>query len=158
MAPGDLRVGVDDVVGEARADREERARAVARTDEDVLGPRRRVDEVPGLQRPLLAFDDQQALALQDEEVLLLVLAVVVARGLARLEHADVEADVGEAALAFKARVGAEVAGLPERVTRVEHEPAGADRDEPPFLLLEPCLLAHAPEYRRPQKCAVRAGG
>ena len=59
-----------------------------------------MDEVPTLQRPFLALDDQQTLAEQDEKVLLLVLAVVHARRLARLHHADVDADLLEAGLAL----------------------------------------------------------
>jgi hypothetical protein len=43
---------------------QDRARPVAGADEDVLGPRRRVDEVPRAQLPLplLPLDEQQALA------------------------------------------------------------------------------------------------
>ena len=46
----------------------------------VLRPRRAVDEVPRPQPSLLALDDQQTLAREDEEVLLRVLGVVHALG------------------------------------------------------------------------------
>jgi hypothetical protein len=49
---------------------------------NVLGARRAVYEVPRLERPLLALDEQQALTGQDEEVLLRGLGVV--RDLVRL--------------------------------------------------------------------------
>src|SRR5262249_43119915 len=42
--------------------------------------------------PLLALDDEQALALHDEKALLLGLAVVERHRLARLEHVDARAD------------------------------------------------------------------
>jgi hypothetical protein len=46
----------------ARAGHEDRARAVARADEDVGGPGRAVHEVPRAQAALLAFEDRDALA------------------------------------------------------------------------------------------------
>ena len=67
-----------------RADHDDRARAVAGADEDVLRHRRAVDEIPRLQAPFLALDHEHALAGDDEEVLLRPLAVVHAGRLARL--------------------------------------------------------------------------
>ena len=61
-------------------------------DEDVMRPRRAVDEVPCLQAALLAFDHEHALSADDEEVLLAAFAVVRAIALARHEHMDAEAD------------------------------------------------------------------
>src|SRR6266550_5591643 len=72
----------------ARAGHEDHTGPVTRTDEAVLGVRRAVDEVPRLQVPLLAFDDDQALAGEHEEVLLVRLAVVAAARLSRLEDGD----------------------------------------------------------------------
>ena len=54
-----------------RARHEDHAGAVSRADEYVLGVRRAVDEVPRPERSLLALDQEQALAGEDEEVLLI---------------------------------------------------------------------------------------
>src|SRR5690242_7277417 len=78
-----------------------RSRAVAGADEDVLGPRRAVDEVPLLQGAFLAFDQNQALAAEDEEVLLRVLRVVHAVRLPRVEDLDVDPEVAEPGLALE---------------------------------------------------------
>src|SRR5881275_862952 len=59
-------------------DHEDHARPVAGAHEDVLGPGRAVEEVPRPQEPLLPFDEQPALARQNEEILLLRLSVVEA--------------------------------------------------------------------------------
>ena len=104
MAQRQFGAGVDDVAVRARADGEDRARPVAGADEHVLGPVRAMDEVPLAQRSLLALDQQQALTRQDEEVLLLVLAVVLAGRLAGGEHADVEPEPGELAASPSNRV------------------------------------------------------
>ena len=53
------------------AGHQDRARLVAGADEDVLRSRRAMDEVPRPQPPLLTLDEQQALAGENEEVLLL---------------------------------------------------------------------------------------
>src|SRR5439155_20024856 len=66
-----------------RRRREDHTRPVAGADEDVAGLRRAVHEVPRLERPLLAFDDQERLAGQPEEVLLLGLPVIRPVRLAR---------------------------------------------------------------------------
>src|SRR6266511_2102491 len=91
-----------------------------------------MDEVPSAKGALLAFDDEEALAGEHEEVLLRVLAVVHAARLAGREDADVDAEVGEAGLSLEARVGASDAAvvvLPLRLPRVDHEPALALGDE-----------------------------
>ena len=103
-----------------------------------------MDEVPRLERPLLALDQQQALALEDEEVLLLVLAVVHARRLAGLKDADVDPELRELRLrALEARERAEVAVEPARLLRVQHEPAFASRDEAAVTALEGSLGNHS---------------
>src|SRR3712207_8783479 len=61
----------------------------------MLRLRRAVDEVPRSQRALLALDDQERLAGEHEEVLLLGLPVVHAQRLARPEHEQVDADLRE---------------------------------------------------------------
>src|SRR2546425_1653445 len=77
MTGRELGDGVADApVARPRADHQDRAGLVAGADEDVLGPGRGVEEVPRTQRPLLALDEQRALAGEDEKVLLLVLRVV----------------------------------------------------------------------------------
>src|SRR5207249_4862656 len=88
--------GIDDALLRPplpRARHEDRARAVARADEPVLGVRRTVHEVPAFQVSLLALDQEQALAGKHEEVLLVRLAVVPASRLSRLQHSDREAEV-----------------------------------------------------------------
>src|SRR4051812_18160929 len=57
-----LRHWIDHVIAQSRTDGQDRTRPVAGADEHVLGPRRAVNEVPGLEPSLLAFDQQQALA------------------------------------------------------------------------------------------------
>src|SRR6185295_14397487 len=79
----------------ARAGHEDRARPVAGADEDVLGLGRAVHEVPRAQRALVALDDEQAFAREDEEVLLVALAVVDPARLPRLQDRQRHADVGK---------------------------------------------------------------
>ena len=59
-------------------------------------PGRAVEEVPGFQAPLLILDDEDALAREDEEVLLHVLRVVLPVRLSRLEDVDADPVVLEA--------------------------------------------------------------
>jgi hypothetical protein len=80
VALGEPGRRVDDVVSKPGTDGEDRAWAVPGAHEYVLGPGRAVHEVPGLQRPLLALDQQQALTGENEKILLLILAVVEAAG------------------------------------------------------------------------------
>ena len=61
----------------------------------MLGPGRAVEEVPRPQEPLLPFDEQPALARQNEEILLLRLSVVEAVRLAPLEHVQPDAELRE---------------------------------------------------------------
>ena len=121
----DLGGGVEQLlVGTARPDHQDRARPVTGTDEDVIDVRRHVHEVPGLQRTLLAVDEQRALAGQHEEVLLEVLPVVEAVRLARLEHADVDSELLElAVLALEdPRSPERVVVHPARVAQVRDAP------------------------------------
>src|SRR5262249_17384414 len=86
-----LRDRADDAGVGAPTAGEARTRPVAGPDEDVLRPLGAVHIVPGPEQPLFALDDQNRLAGEHEEALLRAFAVVVARRLARLEHADVDA-------------------------------------------------------------------
>src|SRR5690348_12463175 len=79
-------------VRRARADHHQLARAVAGTDRDVRRPRGRVQEVSRAHPALLALDDRDALAREDEEALLLALPVVVARRIARPQDVDAPAE------------------------------------------------------------------
>src|SRR5207302_1063927 len=106
------------------------ARPLAGADEHVMRPGWAVDEVPGLQAPLLPFDHEHALAGDDEEVLLAALAVVHAVPLPRHEHVDAEAELGPLLATFEVRVLSTcVAVDPRGLAGVEDEPALALRDE-----------------------------
>src|SRR5260370_298664 len=60
----------------ARADGDHETRAASRPDDHVLRVRWAVDEVPRAHLPLLAFDDQDRFARDDEEVPLIGLPLV----------------------------------------------------------------------------------
>ena len=118
--------GVDDLLlallPDSGADHDDRARAVARPDEDVVRHRRAVDEVPLLQVPLLALDHEHALAGDDEEVLLHTLAVVHAGRHARVEHDELEAELLELGVPFEVRPATEaLAPPPGHVAGVDDE-------------------------------------
>src|SRR4029453_11228304 len=90
VASRELRLRIQELLGLLPgACHPDDARFIARAGEDVLCPGRYMYEVPRLQRPLLAVDEQRALPGQHEEVLLHCLRVVEAVRLARLEDADV---------------------------------------------------------------------
>src|ERR1043166_6864614 len=129
VADRELVPNVDRVPADARAGHEDHARPVPRADEAVLRPRGAVHEVPLLQVPLVALDDRDALAAEDEEVLLVHLAVVPASRLARLEHRDRVADLRERGVLTleDARRAEHVVLHPWRVADVDDEPAVRDR-------------------------------
>ena len=79
----------------ARTDGEDGARCVARPNDDVARPGRAVHEVPLPLRPLLALHDEQRLARENEEVLLVGLPVVHRHQLARREHVEAVPDLPE---------------------------------------------------------------
>jgi hypothetical protein len=64
-----------------------------------------VHEVPLLRRPLFAFDEQDAFAVEHQEVLLRVLAVVHAVRLPGHQHLDVDPEVGEGGIVALERDG-----------------------------------------------------
>src|SRR5207248_2224298 len=90
-----------------------------------------MDEVPRLQLPLLAFDDQRARAREDDEVLLRRFTVVRRGGVAPAEDADVDADLVEAVLAIlEGRARAEpFARDPARIAHVDDERLGHSADD-----------------------------
>ncbi len=129
----------------AGTDAEHEAGALAGSDEDVLGPGRAVHEVPGAEPPLLALDEEQALAREHEEPLLRVLSVVERVRLARTEDPDAEAELLEAdVVALEDRVqAAELSAVePACSPDVEHEPSGACRGETAVHPLERGLGHH----------------
>ena len=126
----ELGARVDDVSARPRADGQDRARPVPGADEHMLRPCRAVDEVPRAQPSFLALDQQETFAAEDEEVLLVVLAVVHAGRLAGHQDADVDPELWEAHVSLEAGVGAEVPIVPGGVLRVQHEPALALGHEP----------------------------
>src|SRR5205807_2056702 len=80
------------------AHREDNRWTAAGAEDHVIGLSGAVHEVPGVKISLLALDDQEALAGQDEEVLLCSLAVVQPHRLSRLEDVEVDAKLAEAPL------------------------------------------------------------
>src|SRR4051794_19932990 len=109
----------------------------AGADDRVRRVRRAVEEVERGQRPLVALDDQQCLALEDEEVLLPGFMVVQRHGTAGLDHVERDPEVVEVRLALTAEAGARphVVVQPLRVASVDDEPAGRLRD----AVLQSCL-------------------
>src|SRR5512132_1837448 len=114
---------------------------------------RAVHEVPRLERPLLTFDEQEALTGKDEEVLLGGLGVVQPFRPSGLENAEVDSEVSERrALALEGAHGAEaVVRLPRRIPHVDDEPAsgrwcetGAELFKARFLDQFPLLSLRRP--------------
>src|SRR5436309_835581 len=105
-----------------------------------------MDEVPGAQAPLLPLHEQHALAGEDEEVLLLVLAVVEPVRLPRRQNVQPDAELRELglpALKRALRAGrlllAAFRGQPLGVAHVHDEPAIARGRESRAVVLEPRL-------------------
>src|SRR3954470_1482091 len=132
-------------------DHEDHARPIAGADEDVLGPGRAVEEVPGAQDPFLALDEQAALAGKNEEILLLRLAVVEAVRLAGLEHVQPDAELRKGGVprlerAFGARRLLRARRLrrqPLRIGDVDDEPPLAHACEAAAAILELGVLHRA---------------
>src|SRR5439155_7674523 len=85
----------------AGTDREDQAVPLPGSDDGVLRLSRAVHEVPRTERPLLALDDQQRLAREDEEVLLVGLPVVHRQRLAGREPGQLDPDLRELGLALE---------------------------------------------------------
>jgi hypothetical protein len=129
----------------AGPDSEHEAGTVTGSDEDVLRPGWAVDEIPCAEPPLLAFDQQQALAREHEEVLLCILSVVHPVRLARTENAEADPYLGEAKLlGFESPVEPELALEPARVPGVQDEPPLAHRTEAVLYPVERGLGNHGP--------------
>ena len=127
-----------------RADGHDHRWTVTGADDDVVHFRRTVDEVPLLQRTLLAFGDQQRLTREHEEVLLVVLPVVHRHRVAGLEHEDVDSDLLELRVAVEAHhLAARAAVVPDDVACVDDEPALALGRQTVLRLLQPSLGNHA---------------
>ena len=133
----------------------------------MLRPRRTVDEVPLPERPLLLLDDQQRLAGEDEEVLLVGLPVVAAERLPGSSTLRLIPSCGK--LCSPSR--SQSAGRPSAwyqcdVARVGDEPALAAGDEPGLGLLERRLRNHVaglfqtserPGGRKPEEAHLPGG-
>src|SRR5439155_18062814 len=110
-----------------------------------LGPRGAVEEVPGPELALLAFDEQQAPAHEDEKALLAVLPMVEAHRLPGLKDVEVDAEVRKAALALEVAEGAHRLGVaPADLARVDDEPARFVWAEPELRALEWRFRNHHP--------------
>src|SRR3954465_9704630 len=130
-------------VSRAGADHQDGARLVAGADEDVLRAGGCVEEIPRAQRALLALDEQRALAREDEKVLLLVLGVVAAVGLARRKDVDADSELLELghrrlerALRARSPLLTALGREPHRVAEVDDEPPRPRRGEAGTGLLE----------------------
>ena len=118
-------------------------------------------EVPRAQLPLLAFDDQNCFARDDEEALLIGLPVVHGHRFARPEHERIDAELFELPLALEiirseADRASAVDVTPHGVAQVEDEPSLALRDEPMFGLPQFRLGNHDLEACR-NRWSVRYG-
>jgi hypothetical protein len=103
-------------------------------------------EVPRLQTAFLAFDEQDALAVEHEEVLLRVLAVVHAVRLTRVQHLDVDPELRKArvVVTLERHRRAECGVVPPAgLAGVDDEPAVAARNESALGLLQLRFFGHA---------------
>ena len=112
-----------------------------------------MEEVPRSKPALFLLDNRQALAREDEEILLARIGVIEAARLPRRQDGQREADLVEP-LALKIRTPAKrgpaalehapepecLVQEPRRVTNVEDEPSVGDRDEARLSRLEVRLL------------------
>ena len=103
-----------------------------------------MDEVPRPEKALLAFDEQEAVAGEDEEVLLGVLAVVHAVRLTRPEDPDAEAEFLEAVIGvLEAAVAAEDGVfVPAGSARVDDEATTTFGDKTRVAFGQLCLGDH----------------
>ncbi len=111
-----------------------------------------MDEIPRLERPLLALDQQQALAGEDEKILLAGLAVVQPACLTTPEHANRESALGERrVVALEDAGGAEMLVRdPGRVPDVDHEPAVGHGLKTGVLRFEARLVDQATDQVSPE--------
>jgi hypothetical protein len=115
-----------------------------------------VDEVPRDKPSLLALDQQQALARQDEEVLLVRLPVVEGARFPRLQHAEREPNLPERRrpFAFERAGGAErLVRHPRGIPHIDDEPALGHGREAGIELFKTRFLDHygsSPRASQPQ--------
>src|SRR4051812_48733257 len=145
-------------VGRARPGHEARARAVAGPHGDVARAGRRVEVVPRAHPPLLALDDRDALAGQDEEALEVVLLVVEAGRVAGPQ--DVDADTEPVRLVVGGSEPAPRAAArhrrPADLREVDDEPAVVGRDPSVLGVLDLRLVTHGGEGYPPVRPARTA--
>jgi len=90
------------------------------------------DEVPLPQAPFLALDDQQRLARQHEEILLVGLRVIHRHRLTGREHEEAGPDLGKLGLALEGQASSPpLTVAPSRLASVEDEPPLFDARAPP---------------------------
>jgi adenosine deaminase len=145
VAPRKVGLEIPHTPACARPYGDHRTWPVAGADDHVLGSRGAMKEVPGSERPLLAFDQQQRFPGEHEEAfLVLVLGVVEAGGLSGVEDPDVDSELRKprVALTFETRVAAEGAFEPARLAGVQDEPALAFRREAFSYLLDRSFRDH----------------
>src|SRR2546421_6037684 len=161
VARGELGCRVMELlVRSPRAGHQDHGRSIAGAHEDMLGSGGTVEEVPRPEEPLLAVDEQPALPRQHEERLLLRLGVIEAVRLARLQDAEVDAELRERhVLTLESAARAEGARQPPLgVPHVDDEPALAGGGEAGAGIVEP-RLEHGARIRPPPlpPTAVRRG-
>jgi hypothetical protein len=123
-----------------RSDGEDDAPRISGPDDRVLRLGGAVHEVPRSQWPLLALDDQQCLAREDEEVLLIGLPVVHPHLFTRREHIETDSNLWERRFAFEAQtLSSPLLVTPGALTGVQDEPALRGGHEPSLGLFERCL-------------------
>jgi hypothetical protein len=82
-----------------------------------------MNEVPRPQRVLFPFDDQEAFARENQEILLVGLPVILRHRLPRIKHAEVDSDLLEPDLTFKlAHRRTARRMMPTSLARVENKP------------------------------------
>jgi lipoyl synthase len=121
------------------ASRDDHRRARPRADDRVVCTGGAVDEVPGAQRSFLAFDEQERLAGEDEEVLLVGLPVIHGHRLAGAQDEKCDAELRELRLTVSFEPADEAAWAtvePLGITPVHDEPTGAPRNDAVLCPLE----------------------
>jgi hypothetical protein len=115
-----------------------------------------VHEVPCSQAPLFAFDNQQRLARDEEEILLIGLPVVHRHRVAGAEHDRAHAELFEPGLPLELGVRTATFAVPPwGLARVDDEPTFAVCGEAVIGLLER-RFGNDVSNRRPRRSSLRA--
>jgi hypothetical protein len=135
----------------ARADSDDDARRLSGSNDCVLCPGWTVDEVPLAERPFLSFHDEQGLARDHEEVLLIGLPVIHRHRLTGPQHREVDPELRKVRLVFLETLELAVetttsALVPRRLPRVEYEPTVPCRHKAVFGRFQRRLRKHEWEY------------